>query len=73
MGDAFDTRPYRLPWPEGTLLFLVAPRDVHQRAAERIKASGARVPRGCLLRRVPADLVSPRALVPCFPVWLPAA
>lgn len=21
LGDGMDTRPYRLPWPEGTLIF----------------------------------------------------
>jgi hypothetical protein len=56
VGDAFDTRPYRLPWPEGTVIYLVAPADVHRAADAAAKALGARVPRGCLLRRVPAEL-----------------
>lgn len=25
MGDGFDTRPFRLPWPAGTVIYLVAP------------------------------------------------
>lgn len=56
VGDAFDTRPFRLPWPEGTLLFCVAPAAAHAAADAALKAAGARVPRGCLLRRVPAEL-----------------
>ncbi|PRW58609.1 S-adenosyl-L-methionine-dependent methyltransferases superfamily [Chlorella sorokiniana] len=56
VGDAFDTRPFRLPWPEGTLLFCVAPTAAHAAADAAFKAAGARVPRGCLLRRVPAEL-----------------
>jgi O-methyltransferase involved in polyketide biosynthesis len=57
VGDAFDTRPFRLPWPEGTILFCVAPAEAHQQAKEAFKAQGARVPRGCLLCRVPAQLL----------------
>ncbi|KAI7840719.1 hypothetical protein COHA_005535 [Chlorella ohadii] len=56
VGDAFDTRPFRLPWPEGTVLFCVAPAAAHAAADAALKAAGARVPRGCLLRRVPAEL-----------------
>ncbi len=33
-------------------------QEVHQQAELALKAQGARVPRGCLLRRVPADLQS---------------
>lgn len=25
VGDGMDTRPFRLPWPTGTVLYLVAP------------------------------------------------
>uniref|UniRef100_A0A7S0WRI5 S-adenosyl-L-methionine-dependent methyltransferase n=1 Tax=Chlamydomonas leiostraca TaxID=1034604 RepID=A0A7S0WRI5_9CHLO len=56
VGDGFDTRPYRLPWPEGTIIFLVAPAESHQAAEAVIKAAGAHVPRSCLLRRVNAPL-----------------
>lgn len=56
VGDAFDSRPFRLPWPEGTVLFCVAPAAAHAVADAAYKAAGARVPRGCLLRRVPAEL-----------------
>ena len=122
VGDALDTRPFRLPWPEGTVMFCVAPQvgpkstgwmggmggwggasarrlppfqakwflwkldwrhppsvlgragllsdadsptlsnpdpatqAAHAAADAAFKAQGARVPRGCLLRRVPAEL-----------------
>ena len=52
----------RLPWPEGTVLFDVAPADAHAVAAAALKAAGAHVPRACLLRRVVADF----AAQPCF-------
>ncbi|KAL6750690.1 hypothetical protein V8C86DRAFT_2801793 [Haematococcus lacustris] len=58
VGDALDTRPYRLPWPEGTLIFMVAPRAQHEAAQAAAKACGAHVPRACLLRRVPATLLT---------------
>jgi hypothetical protein len=63
--DGGDCRPFRLPWPEGTVLFLVAPAEVHERAEALLEqqqkeggadAAVARVPRGCLLRRVDLDL-----------------
>jgi hypothetical protein len=75
--DGGDCRPFRLPWPEGTVLFLVAPAEVHERAEALLEqqqqaaavgtggggaagsspaAAAARVPRGCLLRRVDLDL-----------------
>eukprot|EP00198_Chlamydomonas_reinhardtii_P005699 XP_001695035.1 predicted protein [Chlamydomonas reinhardtii] len=40
LGDALDSRPYRLPWPPGTALYLVAPREAHA-AAEAALASEA--------------------------------
>ena len=45
----------RLPWPEGTVIFDVAPSDAHAVAAAALKAADAHVPRACLLRRVVAD------------------
>jgi hypothetical protein len=63
--DGGDCRPFRLPWPEGTIIFLVAPAEVHERAEALLSSSyssdeeegspPARVPRGCLLRRVDLD------------------
>lgn len=118
LGDGFDTRPFRFPWPPGTLIFMVrgwqhgghtaglhmqscstfgptgsiigrvlcmgrtacaphntpslatprspwqqqpqvAPPEAHERAEAVLAAAGAKVPRGCLLRRVNAQLLSP--------------
>lgn len=54
-----DSRPFRLLWPPGTLLFSVAPAEVHEQAEARLAAAAAagaappaHVMRGCLLRRV---------------------
>ncbi len=90
VGDGMDSRPYRLPWPMGTVIYLVAPGDclatlcivhrsvltkllmtsshlhhlcliaghVQDLAHAALKAADAHVPRGSLLRRVPADLQS---------------
>ncbi len=56
LGDGMDSRPFRLPWPPGTLLYVVAPPEVHELAEAVLSQAEARVPRGCLLRRVNADL-----------------
>eukprot|EP00195_Chlamydomonas_chlamydogama_P015189 CAMPEP_0202889950 /NCGR_PEP_ID=MMETSP1392-20130828/486_1 /ASSEMBLY_ACC=CAM_ASM_000868 /TAXON_ID=225041 /ORGANISM="Chlamydomonas chlamydogama, Strain SAG 11-48b" /LENGTH=285 /DNA_ID=CAMNT_0049573403 /DNA_START=205 /DNA_END=1059 /DNA_ORIENTATION=- len=56
LGDGMDTRPWRLMWPEGTLIFSVAPGECHELAEAVLRQEGARVQRGCLLRRVNADL-----------------
>jgi len=74
LGDGGDCRPFRLPWPEGTILFSVAPAEVHERAEALLQQQQvpprqpdggeasppppppARVPRGCLLRRVDLDV-----------------
>ncbi len=41
VGDGLDTRPYRLPWPPGTLLFVVAPAEVHAAAEAALATPGA--------------------------------
>ena len=56
LGCGMDTRPFRLGWPRGTLLFLLAPGEVHAAAEQALRVAGAAVPSGCLLRRVPIDL-----------------
>mmetsp|Transcript_16600 Transcript_16600/g.46354 ORF Transcript_16600/g.46354 Transcript_16600/m.46354 type:complete len:288 (+) Transcript_16600:213-1076(+) len=58
VGAATDTRPFRLPWYEGTVIYLIASPETHQEAAAALKEAEpkATVPRGCLLRRVPANL-----------------
>uniref|UniRef100_A0A7S3VHH3 Uncharacterized protein n=1 Tax=Dunaliella tertiolecta TaxID=3047 RepID=A0A7S3VHH3_DUNTE len=69
LGDALDTRPFRTLWPQGTMFFLVAPAEAHKAADKVLKEQGARVPSGCLLRRVSADLS--KAQVDGDPVFLP--
>ena len=52
IGDGYCTRPFRLPWPSGTVIYMVALGEVHERAEALLADVPARVPRGCLLRRV---------------------
>lgn len=68
VGDGTCTRFCRLPWPQGTVIFLVAPAEVHERAEAILATCDEKVvaPRGCLLRRVDCDLrghQSPNSLV----------
>lgn len=56
LGDGLDTRPHRLDWPKGTVLFCVAPTEAHKAAEAALQAAGAKVPGGCLLRRVRVDV-----------------
>eukprot|EP00897_Mesotaenium_endlicherianum_P007097 jgi/Mesen1/6415/ME000329S05579 len=53
-----DTRPHRLAWPPGTVLFDVSPAGPFAEAKARLKAAGARVAKGCVLRHVSADLAT---------------
>ena len=54
-GDGFDTRPFRLVWPTGTVVFMVALPEVHKRAEAVLAQQGAAMAAGCLLRRVNLD------------------
>lgn len=56
VGDASDTRAYRLPWPTGTCIYHVASKEGHEWAEGAAKAAGLHVKRGCLLKRVAVDL-----------------
>lgn len=58
LGDGTCTRFCRLPWPAGTVIYLVAPAEVHERAEAILKYKNALAPRGCLLRRVSWNLGS---------------
>lgn len=58
IGDGFCTRPFRLPWPPGTIFYIVAPSEVHERAEAILSAEKIRVPRGCLVRRVDCDIIA---------------
>ena len=51
-----DTRLWRLPVPEGTVLYCVAPAAVHAQAQGVLKELGVRQPRGTLLKRVGVEL-----------------
>lgn len=56
LGDGTCTRFSRLPWPAGTVIYLVAPPEVHERAEAILKGTSASAPRGSLLRRVSLNL-----------------
>lgn len=52
IGDGMCTRFYRLPWPSGMVVYLVAPGEVHERAEAILAERKVKGPPGCLLRRV---------------------
>ena len=56
VGDVLDTRPFRLPWQTGTVIYLLGPSTLHAVADAKLKAQKARVPRGCLLCRVGVEV-----------------
>jgi methyltransferase (TIGR00027 family) len=56
LGAGLDTRAYRLPWPEGTILFEVDQPELL--GYKEHKLAGAGVPR-CDCRRVPIDIGRP--------------
>jgi hypothetical protein len=56
IGDGMCTRAFRLPWPSGVAMYLVAPAEVHERAEAILASNKIRAPRGCLLRRVDCNL-----------------
>lgn len=66
VGDGMDTRPFRLPWPTGTAIYLVAPGEVHERAEAILASAKIRVPRGCLLRRVDSNFVGAASCLPAL-------
>eukprot|EP00898_Chlorokybus_atmophyticus_P001928 jgi/Chlat1/2736/Chrsp182S02888 len=55
IGPGFDTRPYRLPWPQGTVIFEIAPQDAAILARQLLKDAGVRMPKGRVLRTVILD------------------
>jgi hypothetical protein len=64
VGDGFDARPFRLPWPPGTVIYVVAPPEAHERAEALLAGAPGgppRVERGCLLRRVSLNLAAAEA------------
>jgi O-methyltransferase involved in polyketide biosynthesis len=59
VGDGYCTRPFRLNVPIGTVIYLVAPGEVHERAEALLAEQPvkARVPRGCLLKRIDCNFI----------------
>lgn len=53
--SGLDLRPFQLAWPSGTIIFLVGSAGDHA-TSRAAGAAGLKVPDGCLLRRVAADL-----------------
>ncbi|XP_042517438.1 O-methyltransferase 1, chloroplastic isoform X1 [Macadamia integrifolia] len=53
LADGMDTRPYRLNWPNSTIIFDISPDLVFQIAAQRLEGVGAKIPRNCLFVHVP--------------------
>lgn len=51
--DGIDTRPYRLGWPNSTLVFDISPESVFRNAAQVLECVGAKIPRGSLYLHVP--------------------
>ncbi|OMO81949.1 Leucine carboxyl methyltransferase [Corchorus olitorius] len=55
LSDGMDTRPYRLNWPSSTIIFDLSPERVFQKADEKLKGVGAKIPRSCVLIHVPLE------------------
>ncbi|KAG2484890.1 hypothetical protein HYH03_016371 [Edaphochlamys debaryana] len=61
VGDAYDTRPYRLPWPPGTALYLAAPAEAHAAAEAALASAEAAAIAVSLLAPPPAAPAAPSA------------
>jgi O-methyltransferase involved in polyketide biosynthesis len=61
VGDGYCTRAFRLPWPRGTVIYLVAPGEVHERAEALLAGQQIRTAPGVLLRRVDCNIVDGRS------------
>ncbi|RWR95273.1 Leucine carboxyl methyltransferase [Cinnamomum micranthum f. kanehirae] len=53
--DGMDTRPYRLNWPQSTIIFDVSPGRIFKIASERLGGIGAKISRTCMLLHVPLE------------------
>ncbi|GAV66958.1 LCM domain-containing protein [Cephalotus follicularis] len=53
--DGMDTRPYRLNWPNSTVIFDISPERVFKKSAQKLDGVGAKIPRSCLLLQVPLE------------------
>ncbi|XP_010914466.1 O-methyltransferase 1, chloroplastic isoform X2 [Elaeis guineensis] len=53
--DGMDTRPYRLSWPQPSIVYDVSPGRVFKVASQRLKGTGAKISRNCMLVHVPLE------------------
>ncbi|XP_008807308.2 putative S-adenosyl-L-methionine-dependent methyltransferase MMAR_1595 isoform X2 [Phoenix dactylifera] len=53
--DGMDTRPYRLSWPQPSIIYDVSPESVFKVASQRLKGAGAKISRNCMLVHVPLE------------------
>eukprot|EP00268_Persea_americana_P055315 TRINITY_DN6420_c1_g1_i7.p1 TRINITY_DN6420_c1_g1~~TRINITY_DN6420_c1_g1_i7.p1 ORF type:complete len:326 (+),score=79.25 TRINITY_DN6420_c1_g1_i7:93-1070(+) len=53
--DGMDTRPYRLNWPQSTIIFDISPGRIFKIASERLGGIGAKISRTCMLLHVPLE------------------
>ncbi|GMH37793.1 hypothetical protein BSKO_05666 [Bryopsis sp. KO-2023] len=56
LGPGLDTRPFRLPWPAGTVIYSVAPAELNKLAIDKIgqETMRASLPKGCI--HIPVDV-----------------
>ncbi|XP_044492624.1 O-methyltransferase 1, chloroplastic-like [Mangifera indica] len=53
--DGMDTRPYRLNWPNSTIIFDISPDKIFNKSAAKLEGVGAKIPRSCLYLHVPSE------------------
>ena len=56
MTSGTDQRPFRLPWPASTVIYLLDDSQAHAQGKAAAAEQQLRVPEGCLLRRVIAHI-----------------
>ncbi|KAK9164691.1 hypothetical protein Syun_005593 [Stephania yunnanensis] len=50
-----DTRPYRLKWPNSTIIFDISPESVFRSASSKLQGVGAKIPRSCLFLHISSE------------------
>ncbi|XP_044502986.1 O-methyltransferase 1, chloroplastic [Mangifera indica] len=53
--DGMDTRPYRLNWPNSTIIYDISPERIFKNSAKKLEGVGAKIPRSCLYLHVPLE------------------
>ncbi|CAA2967714.1 S-adenosyl-L-methionine-dependent methyltransferase MSMEG_1480 MSMEI_1444 isoform X3 [Olea europaea subsp. europaea] len=54
--DGMDTRrPYRLNWPASTMTFELSPARIYRKSTQKLKNTGAKIPRSCLFYHIPSE------------------